>query len=58
MTAMQIFEKGWMAGRRGDDPRTCPYPPMTVEAREWLTFHRLGVFYETADEPTNADKSD
>ncbi len=51
---MQIFEQGWMAGLRGKDPRECPYPPMTVEAREWLSFHRLGVFYATADDEVSA----
>jgi hypothetical protein len=48
---VQIFEQGWMAGVRGDDPRTCPYAKMTVEAREWQTWHRIGAFYATAFKP-------
>lgn len=37
------WEAGWQAGLRGDDPRTCPYEPMTREWREWQLFHGWAV---------------
>lgn len=34
---------GWKAGLRGADPRECPYDKMTVEWREWQSWHRYAV---------------
>jgi hypothetical protein len=36
---MEAFELGWKAGLKGLDPRLCPFPKMTLEWKEWQSFH-------------------
>lgn len=36
---------GWAAGIRGDDPRSCPYEPMTDEWRAWQRWHGFAIEY-------------
>ena len=37
------YELGYHSGINGEDPRLCPYPKMTLEARAWNEAQRNGV---------------
>lgn len=39
------FELGWAAGLTDVAPRLCPFDKMTVEWREWQSFHGKAVEY-------------
>lgn len=49
MTGIAIFIEGVEAGKRGDDPRACPYEKMTREHREWHRGQSWGVRLVTDD---------
>lgn len=36
-------ELGIKAGMAGEDPRSCPYPKMTIERYVWERWHGWGV---------------
>jgi ribosome modulation factor len=37
------YELGYHSGIYGEDPRLCPYPAMTAEAKMWHQAQRHGV---------------
>ena len=53
------YELGWMAGLRGDDPRSCPFEKLSSEWSEWWRAHGYGVQYvEWRDEHLTNDAND
>lgn len=39
---MHAYEFGYHSGINGEDPRLCPFPKMTAEARVWHEAHQHG----------------
>jgi ribosome modulation factor len=39
----QAYVLGYHAGINGEDPRLCPFPKMTLEAKAWHEAQRHGV---------------
>jgi ribosome modulation factor len=37
------YELGYYSGVNGEDPRLCPYPNMTLEAKAWNEAQRHGA---------------
>lgn len=42
---LAVFKSGFEAGRRGYDPRLCPYDKGTKEFGEWQRGQRIGTHY-------------